>query len=213
MLGIHSELADQFEDLSSQRDAGTLGMWVFLSTEIMFFGVVFAAYTIFRIFHAEGFAEGSKLLELPLGAINTAVLLTSSLTMALAVHSGQTGKKTLTALFLLITMLLGLTFLGIKFTEYAHKFEEHLYPGSGFHFAGTHAADIRLFLWIYFTLTALHALHMSIGIGMLAILIVKTLQGKYSEGYYSPLEFGGLYWHFIDIVWIFLFPLLYLIVK
>jgi cytochrome c oxidase subunit 3 len=188
-------------------------MWVFLSTEIMFFGVVFAAYTIFRLFHASGFAEGSRLLDLSLGAINTAILLSSSLTMALAVHSAQSGKRKLIALFLLITMLLGLIFLGIKFTEYAHKFEEHLYPGAGFHFAGAHADDVRLFLWIYFTLTALHALHMIIGIGMLAILILKSLRGKYSEGYYSPIEFGGLYWHFIDTVWIFLFPLLYLIVK
>jgi cytochrome c oxidase subunit 3 len=212
MPETHSELAEQFEDLSQQRAAGTLGMWVFLSTEVMFFGVVFAAYTIFRLFHSAGFAEGSRLLDLPLGAINTAILLSSSLTMALAVHSAQTGKRKLIALFLLLTMLLGLAFLGIKFTEYAHKFEEHLYPGAGFHF-GAHTGDVRLFLWIYFTLTALHALHMIIGIGMLTILIVKSWQGKYSEKYYSPLEFGGLYWHFIDIVWIFLFPLLYLIVK
>ena len=210
-MNIHTNLAEQFEDLPQQHDAGSIGMWVFLSTEIMFFGGIFVAYTIFRILYPAAFAEGSRLLDLPRGTINTAILLTSSFTMASAVHAASKGKRKKLVVLLLVTMALGTIFLAIKGSEYIHIFDDRLFPGSGFAYAGAHTSGVRLFLWMYFLLTALHALHMIIGIIILGVLTYKSNLDKYTTGYYSPVEFGGLYWHFIDVVWIFLFPLLYLI--
>ena len=211
MTNIHSNVAEQFEDLPQQHDAGSIGMWIFLSTEVMFFGGIFVAYTIFRILYPAAFAEGSRLLDLPRGTINTAILLTSSFTMASAVHAAGKGRRKNLVVLLLLTMALGIAFLTIKSSEYIQVYEDHHFPGSGFLYAGPHVSEVRLFLWLYFLLTALHALHMIIGIIILGVLVYKSSKGKYSVEYYSPIEFSGLYWHFIDVVWIFLFPLLYLI--
>jgi cytochrome c oxidase subunit 3 len=204
-------LAHQFDDLTQQYEASNLGMWLFLLTEIMFFGGLFAGYTVYRTFYPAAFVEGSHHLDVLLGGINTAVLLGSSLTMALAVHAAQTGRRWPLVGLLLLTMLLGLVFLGIKSIEYGHKFAEHLVPGPQFAYAGPHAGQVQLFFGFYFGMTGMHALHMVIGIGLLAILTFLSWRGHFSPVYYTPVELLGLYWHFVDIVWIFLFPLLYLL--
>jgi cytochrome c oxidase subunit III len=201
----------QFDDVEQQYEAASLGIWVFLLTEIMFFGGLFTGYAVYRVAYPLAFAEGSQHLDIMLGGINTAVLIGSSLTMALAVHSTQVGERQTLVRFLLLTMLLGLVFLGIKGVEYAHKFEEHLVPGPGFVSEGPHAQQVQLFFGFYFSMTGMHALHMIIGIGLLAVLAWQAWHGRFSAAYFTPVELSGLYWHFVDIVWIFLFPLLYLL--
>jgi cytochrome c oxidase subunit 3 len=206
-----SALAHQFDDLAQQEEASNLGMWVFLLTEIMFFGGLFAGYTVYRSMYPSAFAAGSHHLDVLLGTINTAVLISSSLTMVLAVHAAQVGQRQQLTGFLLLTMLLGLVFLGIKAVEYAHKFEAHLFPGGPFVFEGPDAKQVQLFYSFYFGMTGMHALHMIIGIGLLGVLACLAWRGHFSASYYTPVETIGLYWHFVDIVWIFLFPLLYLL--
>ena len=211
MAATETVLAHHFDNLEQQREAGTLGMWIFLMTEVMFFGGLFTAYVIYRTRHAEGFASASAELDVTLGAINTAVLIGSSLTMALAVHAAQTGKRLSQAAFLLLTIALGLTFLLIKFFECKAKFDHELVPGLPFKDAGPQTYEWQTFFSIYFAMTGMHALHMIIGIGILAVLVRHAWRGRFSPEYYTPVELTGLYWHFVDIVWIFLFPLLYLI--
>ncbi|MFN0152636.1 MAG: cytochrome c oxidase subunit 3 family protein [bacterium] len=203
--------AHQFEDMEQQKEASSLGMWVFLVTEIMFFGGLFMAYLLYRWSYPEAFAHASHHLNVTLGGINTAVLIGSSLTMALAVRAAQTGKRRALVGFLIVTILLGAAFLGVKAVEYHHKFEEHLFPGANFHLDAPDAMNQQMFFFIYFCMTGLHALHMIVGIGVLVVLTVLSSRGRYSPAYHGPVEVAGLYWHFVDIVWIFLFPLLYLI--
>jgi cytochrome c oxidase subunit 3 len=214
-------VAHQFEDFEQQHEADSLGMWVFLATEIMFFGGLFAAYTIYRSLYLPAFEAGSRVLDAKLGATNTAVLIGSSLTMALAVWAAQTSKRKVLITCLLLTMLLGVVFLGIKFVEYSQKWEDHLVPGLNFapqgeilqHFQQRHAAvpEVELYFCFYFFMTGMHALHMIIGLGIMTVLVLEARRGRFSGSYYAPVEVSGLYWHFVDIVWIFLFPLLYLI--
>lgn len=207
----HAELAHHFDDLEQQYEAASLGMWVFLLTEIMFFGGLFAGYTVYRTAYPGAFAEGSHHLDLVLGSMNTAVLIGSSLTMALAVRAAQIGQRKALVTFLLCTLLLGLVFLSIKGVEYRHKFIEHLFPGSSFDYQGPNAGQVQIFFSFYIGMTGMHALHMIIGIGLMAVLALRAWQGRFSPTYYAPVEIVGLYWHFVDIVWIFLFPLLYLL--
>jgi len=205
-------LQHQFESPAQQKDAASLGMWIFLVTEILFFGGLFLAYTIYRWENARSFAHASLHMDIALGTINTVVLICSSLTMAMAVHSAATGKKRLLIGFLIATMLLGGAFLGIKAVEYTDHIRHHLFPGPGFHY--TVPADARaaeMFFSLYFAMTGLHALHMVVGLGLLTTLLVMARRGRFSPEYHTPVEISGLYWHFVDIVWIFLFPLLYLI--
>jgi cytochrome c oxidase subunit 3 len=203
--------AHQFDDLAQQHAADSLGMWAFLLTEVMFFGGLFLGYTVYRSAYPEAFAEASHHLDIWLGSINTAVLIGSSLSMALAVHSAQTNERRGLTRFLLLTILLGVVFLGIKGTEYLHKFEEDLIPGANFVYPGPHAHQVQLFFSFYFGMTGLHAFHMIAGIGLLVMLVWQAGRGRFSADYYAPVELIGLYWHFVDIVWIFLFPLLYLL--
>jgi cytochrome c oxidase subunit 3 len=207
----HTVPAHQFDDLGQQYEAANLGMWAFLATEILFFGGLFLGYTVYRAAYPAAFAEGSHHLDIMLGSINTAVLIGSSLTMALAVHSAQVGKRQALVGFLGLTMLLGLVFLSIKFVEYGHKFAEALVPGADFVYSGPSTPQVQLFFAFYFIMTGLHALHMVIGIGLLGVLAWLAWRDYFSAQYYTPVEIAGLYWHFVDIVWIFLFPLLYLI--
>jgi cytochrome c oxidase subunit 3 len=206
-----SALAHQFDDLAQQSAASSLGMWAFLLTEVMFFGGLFVGYMVYRTAYLAGFVAGSHHLDVLLGTLNTAVLISSSLTMALAVHAAQVDRRQLLSRFLLLTMLLGLVFLGIKGYEYWHKYHESLVPGLKFSYTGPYPQQVQLFLTFYFIMTGLHALHMVIGIGLLAVLAVLAWRGLFSAAYYTPVEVIGLYWHFVDIVWIFLYPLLYLI--
>ncbi len=205
------ELQHQFDTVEQQREASSLGMWVFLVTEILFFGGLFLAYTVYRSQYARAFAEASRHLDITLGTFNTAVLIVSSLTMALAVFSASTGRRRALLGFLLATMVLGGVFLGVKAVEYGHKFHDHLVPGSQFRFPGPYARPAEIFYSLYFAMTGLHAAHMVIGIGLLTVLVLQARKGRYGPDYNTPVEVCGLYWHFVDIVWIFLFPLLYLI--
>ena len=208
-----SHVAHQFDDDIQQYEASTLGMWAFLITEVMFFGGLFAGFFVYILGHAEAFAEGSKHLDLTLGTVNTIVLLGSSLTMALAVRSAQQGQRSGQMLFLILTMALGVVFLGIKSVEYAHKFEQHLVPGRSFLMEGSDTQSAQLFFSFYFAMTGVHALHMVVGVGLLLWLLGNAWRGKYTETYFTPVEVCGLYWHFVDIVWIFLFPTLYLVAR
>jgi cytochrome c oxidase subunit III len=204
-------LAHHFDDLEQQHEAGSLGMWLFLVTEILFFGGLFVAYTVYRWQYPAVFADASHEANVLLGGINTAVLLGSSLTMALAVHAGQKGDRRAIVLFLLLTILLGCAFLGIKSVEYHHKWETHHVPGPGFQYEGPHAREAQIYFLFYFFMTGMHALHMIIGVVLLAVIAWMAWRGSFTAEHSAPVEISGLYWHFVDIVWIFLFPLLYLI--
>jgi cytochrome c oxidase subunit 3 len=207
----HTALAHHFDNLEQQREAGSLGMWVFLVTEVMFFGGFFVAYIVYRLFNYEAFAEASAHLNWKLGALNTAVLIGSSLTMALAVYFAQVGSRRSLVACMSLTILLGLVFLVVKFVEYGDKFRDRLVPGYNFHWEGNYPRQAELFYSIYFGMTGLHALHMVIGIGVMLVLLYLSYRGRFTPEYHAPVELTGLYWHFVDIVWIFLFPLLYLI--
>jgi cytochrome c oxidase subunit 3 len=211
MSEVNMVPAHQFDDIGQQHEASWIGMWIFLATEVMFFGGMFTGYTVYRYFYPQAFAGASNHLDVLLGSVNTAVLICSSFTMALAVHSAEAGNNRAVVRFLLLTIILGSVFLGIKFFEYHTKFQEHLVPGSSFRFEGPLARTAQIFFSFYFAMTGMHALHMVIGIGLLAALIVKARHSRFSPSYYTPVEITGLYWHFVDIVWIFLFPLLYLV--
>jgi cytochrome c oxidase subunit III len=204
-------LKHHFDDMEQQKSAATLGMWIFLVTEIMFFGGLFVGYTVYRWRYPGAFAAASHEVDLPHGTINTIVLIGSSLTMALAVYFAQTNARKALVLCLVATMVLGTGFLGIKALEYAHKFEHHLFPGPSFHFEAADPGQAQIFFIFYFVMTGMHALHMIVGLGLLAVLVAMAARRKFSAEYNSPVEITGLYWHFVDIVWIFLFPLLYLI--
>jgi cytochrome c oxidase subunit III len=246
------ELYGQFQTLEQQKESASLGMWVFLITEILFFGGIFMAYTINRHAYPTAFGVGGNMLDLILGAANTVVLIASSLTMAMAVWSAQTSRKSLVTIFLILTLILGGVFLGVKVIEYKQKFDHHLIPGHNFDItycsrnpaacnlsatdlakekieikeaieAETRPGDpeengivalnahAQLYFSLYFGMTGLHALHMVIGAGLLLWLIIESHKGRFDANYNTPVENIGLYWHFVDIVWIFLFPLLYLI--
>jgi len=207
-------LKHHFADLEHQKASSTFGMWLFLVTEIMFFGGLFAVYLVYRLTYYNAFVAGSQTMEIDLGAINTAVLICSSLTMVMSVHFAKAGNRKLTAIFLLLTLLLGLGFLGIKAVEYHAHWVHHEVPGLNFDFEHQGNYDPRhvaIFFSLYFAMTGMHALHMVIGAGLLIWLMIANARGQFSAEYNSPVEMVGLYWHFVDLIWIYLFPLLYLI--
>ena len=246
----HPALVHHFDDLEQQKEASTFGMWVFLLTEIMMFGGLFAAYLIYRIKYYDAFVAGSSSIDVKWGFINTLVLIGSSLTMALAVSAAQRGIVRLQQIFIVLTMILGVVFLGIKAIEYDQKYVEHHIPGGIFgtfdpvtkyggedniaqqeqerlekgskerpalspeaaeQAAKQTAKQTEIFFCFYFAMTGLHALHMIIGLVLMTYLLIRVSRREFGPQYYTPVELGGLYWHFVDIVWIFLFPLLYLI--
>jgi cytochrome c oxidase subunit III len=203
--------AHQFNDAEQQRDAVTMGMWVFLVTEIMFFGGLFASYVVYRALYPMAFAVASQALDIKLGTLNTAVLLVSSFTMVVAVFGSQTGRRRPLVGGLALTITLGLIFLAIKFYEYYQKYVEHHIPGPSFAFPEPYTKPAKMYFTLYFAMTGLHAAHMIVGCGLLTFLIVMARRGRFTPEYHSPVEISGLYWHFVDIIWIFLYPLLYLI--
>ncbi|HLG17412.1 MAG TPA: cytochrome c oxidase subunit 3 family protein [Blastocatellia bacterium] len=208
----HPALAHHFESLEQQREAGTLGMWTFLITEIMFFGGLFMAYILYRSKFPHSFTVASAHLDWHVGFANTVVLICSSLTMALAVYYAQVGKRKPLLGFLTFTILLGATFLVVKGFEYHKKYTDHLIPGMGFKWEGNgDPRQVQMFYWIYFAMTGVHALHMVVGIGVMTVIFLMARRGRFTPEYHSPVELSGLYWHFVDIIWIFLFPLLYLL--
>jgi len=206
-----SALAHQFDSLEQQKESSTLGMWFFLAQEMLFFGGLFVTYLLFRWRDPTAFAAGSHELDILLGGFNTVVLIGSSLTMAMAVHSAQTDKQRQLVGYLVATGALGLVFLVVKYFEYSAKWHHHLIPGAAFHFAEPIGGRAELFFSLYFAMTGMHALHMVIGVAVLAWILARARTGEFGARYYNPVECFGLYWHFVDIVWIFLFPLLYLI--
>jgi cytochrome c oxidase subunit 3 len=207
----HPKLQHHFETMQQQKEASTLGMWLFLLTEVLFFGGLFFAYLLYRMWYFEAFAEASRTIQILPGLINTAVLIASSLTMALGVRAAQTSQRSATVRWLIATIFLGLVFLGIKVYEYADKFEHHHVPGANFISESPWAAQEQIFFSLYFTMTGLHALHMIVGVVMMSVITWMAHKGKFDSTYYTPVEMAGLYWHFVDLVWIYLFPLLYLV--
>lgn len=207
-------LVHHFDDMGQQKEAATLGMWGFLITEILFFGGLITSYIVLRGLYPNVFLYGSHHLDWKLGGLNTLVLLCSSLTMAFAVHASSEGKRDASFRYLILTILFGTVFLGIKYIEYKAKVDHHLIPGSAsFTFDPTHVdpGHAQIFFFMYFAMTGVHALHMIVGIGLVAWIARNVRKGTYTTEYYSPVEITGLYWHFVDIVWIFLYPLLYLV--
>jgi cytochrome c oxidase subunit 3 len=216
-----------FATEEQQREAGSFGMWLFLLTEIMFFGGLFFAYLLYRNWYYDAFVTASNQLSVPLGAANTAILITSGFFMALAVWAAEVRKKAMLVLFLVLTTLFGFAFLGIKADEYHEKYEKHHIPGASFDvsefinpaayglnekpLAPDAAQKTQMFFFLYFAMTGMHALHMVLGLGLLFWLLARAQRGDFTAGYVAPIENFGLYWHFVDIVWLFLFPLLYLI--
>ena len=208
----HPWLQHHFDNMEQQAEASTLGMWVFLCTEILFFGGLFMAYLVYRHASPEGWQEASFELNRFWGTTNTLVLICSSLTMALAVRAAQTSQSARTQVaWLLGTMVFGAAFLGIKAIEYYDKFKHHHVPGPHFHWDGHYPKPAEQFYSLYFAMTGLHALHMIIGLGIMTVIAVMAWRKTFDAEYYTPVEVAGLYWHFVDIVWIFLFPLLYLV--
>lgn len=211
MANGDTAVAPQFDDAEQQRTASNLGIWIFLATEILFFGVLFAAYAITRVRFPEAFAAGSRLTNLPLAGTNTAVLVTSSLTMALGVHAARHGARRALVGWLGLTVALGCAFLAIKAVEYRFDYLEHLVPSLDFRYAGPQADQVELFFYLYFFITGVHALHVLIGIGCIATIAVMASRDKFSPAYYTPVDVTGLYWHLVDVIWLFVFPILYLV--
>jgi cytochrome c oxidase subunit 3 len=206
-------LQHHFDNMEEQFESSTLGMWVFLLTEIMFFGGMFGAYTVYRSMYPEAFASTSQHMNPKWGAINTAVLIVSSLTMALAVRAARLGQQKALQLLLIATMFFGLCFLGVKAIEYHEHWDDFKVPGWHWNYDKEpqfeHQAQIMF--CFYFFMTGFHALHMIIGVSLMLVILFMARRGTFGPKYFGPVEISGLYWHFVDIVWIFLFPLLYLI--
>lgn len=208
---LTQSLENPFHDPETQQAAARFGMWIFLGTEVMFFGALFLGYTYYRHLYGHLFEEASRHLDETLGALNTAVLLTSSYFMARAVEAAKEGERTALLWRLGATIVLGLAFLSVKFLEWSMEVSHGEFPGPDFRFPGPVTGPARIFFSFYFTMTGTHALHMIVGIGVLSVLFVMAWRGRFSRRYHTPVEIAGLYWHFVDIIWIFLFPLLYLV--
>lgn len=206
-----AHLQHHFVDSEQQSDAAKLGMWVFLLTEVLLFGGLFCFYAIYRSWYPEMFVNAHQHLNVLLGGTNTIVLITSSVTMALAIRSMQLGRQREAMWNLVATLSLAAMFLVIKYFEYAHKIHLGQLPGKYYTFAGIEGTNPHVFFSVYFLMTGLHGLHVIGGMGVITWMIRRTRRGDFSAAYYTPLELTGLYWHLVDLIWIFLFPLLYLI--
>lgn len=215
-LAHPAHLAHHFDTPEQQRSAAKLGMWLFLLTEILLFSGLFTAYAAFHTMQPKAFHIGSKELDVVLGTINTVVLICSSLTMALGVHAAQRGHSRATVGFLVTTILLAGVFLVIKYFEYHHKFELGLGPGMFYHphpeaHIPADQPHVRTFFSVYFMLTGLHGIHVIAGMLAIAWIAFRAARRQFSAAYNTPVELVGLYWHLVDLIWIYLFPLLYLI--
>ncbi len=206
-----SHVYHHFVDAHQQFDASKMGMWIFLGTEILFFGGLFAAYIIFRSWYPQAFIDGSNALDKLVGGADTLDLILSSLTMALAIHSIQTNKQKLTIIYLGITFILGAVFIGSHIIEWLDNFSHGMYPGSAYAYKGITDSHAYVFFSLYYLMTGLHGIHVLVGMGLMAWLMVKTKRGRFSNEYFTPVEITGLYWHLVDIFWIFLLPLFYLV--
>ncbi len=218
LVVTHFPLAHHFENLDQQRDAESLGMWVYIATEVLIFAALFTGYFAYRIWYAKDFEAASGRLNVLIGSLNTVVLLTSSLTMALSLYAARVNRQRMLVTCLGLTCLLGLTFMGFKAVEYLDDYREKLVPGTTPYYFDPQEwaeqqvdpAHVQLFLAFYYILTGIHAAHMAVGIGWISVIIALAYRGRFSPLHYMPIEILALYWHFVDIVWIFLLPLLYL---
>lgn len=209
--GVEFHVAHHFDKADTQFDAGRFGVWLFLVTEILFFGGMFCAFFVFRSWYLDSFIEAHHHLDKVMGAVNTIVLIFSSLTMALGVRAAQMSDQKKCSHMLLITMACAAIFLVVKYFEYSHKIHEGLLPGVYFTAEGFEHANAGIFFAVYFMMTGVHGLHVLIGIGLIAWIWKLNAEGRFSSRYYAPVENVGLYWHLVDLIWIFLFPLLYLV--
>jgi len=201
----------QFATLEQQAEVAVFGMWVFLATEVLFFGGMLFSYAVYRGMFPDGFAEAGRHTKIVIGTVNTVILLTSSFVVAWGVHLAERGRGRGVAVLLGVAALFGIAFLGLKGLEYYQEWDEGLVPGLRFEEQGPHAQAIELFYFLYFMLTGVHGLHVTIGVVLLGTMAVRAWRGAFSSGYYTPVEVSGLYWHFVDIAWIFLYPLIYLV--
>jgi cytochrome c oxidase subunit 3 len=206
-----SRLAHHFPDMKTQEHAARMGMWLFLSTEILLFAVLFTAYAVYRFLFPVGFEEASKLAHVSMGATNTVVLITSSLTAALAIHYARHGENRKVVGLLAITIGFGALFMVLKGYEYYHHYLAGQLPGKLYHYAGVQGPGVSMYFTVYFLMTGLHGLHVLIGMTLLGWVAMRAARGEFGPGYYTPVELTGLYWHLVDLIWIFLFPLLYLV--
>lgn len=204
---------EQFDDLTQQRHADLMGMWIFLATELMLFGGIFTSFVVYRYSYPEAFAEAATHLDLMLGTLNTVLLVTSSLFMALAERAANAEQKRLTLIFLLVTLGIAVVFLGIKGYEWHHEYSEGLMPilGLEFTYPGQHADRAQMFFNFYYVLTGLHAVHMSMGMLMLTVMVVFTLRWRDPARLGRQIQINGLYWAFVDVVWVFIFTSQYLL--
>ncbi|WP_372637857.1 cytochrome c oxidase subunit 3 family protein [Fodinibius sp.] len=200
-----------FVDADQQFDAAKMGMWIFLVTEILMFGGLFAAYIVYRLWYPELFVMASEQLDTFWGGVNTVVLIGSSLTVAMAIKSAQLNQKKNISINLLITLALAAVFMVIKYFEWTHKFDLGIFPGKFYAFEGIDHPKANVFFSLYYLMTGLHGIHVIIGMGLMTWLLVRSSKRHFNSEYYSPIEITGLYWHLVDIIWIFLFPLFYLI--
>ncbi len=210
-MQAESHVAHHFPNLRQQEHAARLGMWLFLATELLLFGGLFTAYSVYRFLYAESFAEGSAHLSVAAGTINTIVLITSSLSVALAFHLARGGRGRAAAISLAITLVFAVLFLCIKAWEWTHDFQEGFLPGRYFSSSEFQAVGAPMFFTLYFIMTGLHGLHVLVGMVVLAVLMFRCWRGDYDGGYTTPVELGGMYWHLVDLIWIFLYPLFYLV--
>jgi cytochrome c oxidase subunit 3 len=211
-LSPHFHTAHHFDSADTQFDSGRMGVWLFLVTEVLFFGGLFCAFAIYRSWYFDSFVAAHHHLDKVMGGVNTLVLICSSLTMALAVRSAQTNNKKLTTALLAVTLLCAMGFLVVKYFEYSHKVHDGLLPGKYFTHGGAGAVPFQgIFFAVYFMMTGIHGLHVVIGMGLILWILLRNERGEFSSRYYAPVENVGLYWHLVDLVWIYLFPLLYLV--
>jgi len=206
-----AHVAHHFENAEKQRSAARLGMWLFLATEVLLFTALFAAYGVYRYLYSTAFSEASRHIETWIGVTNTVVLVTSSFTVAIGLHFATRGKGRLTALFFGLSVLLALVFLGFKAVEYTHHFQEGQLPGRFYTYPEVQGAGASLFFTLYFLITGLHGIHVVIGMTVLTVVGILSWRGRFSAAYHTPVELAGLYWHLVDLIWIFVFPLIYLI--
>jgi cytochrome c oxidase subunit 3 len=206
-----SPLQHHFADMEQQRESAKLGMWLFLLTEVLLFGGLFCAYAIYRAWHPEMFSNAHTLLNVWLGGTNTVVLITSSVTMALAIRSLQLNQKKQAIWFIYSTIALAAVFMVIKYFEYSHKIHLGQLPGKYYTFQGLEGTNPHIFFSVYFMMTGLHGFHVLCGMVVMFWLIKRIKANEFNSEYYTPVEMTGLYWHLVDLIWIFLFPLFYLI--
>jgi cytochrome c oxidase subunit III len=211
MANSHVSTAMQFEDLEQEHDTAQLGMWTFLATEVLFFGVLFIAYTISRLLHPQGFAEACEETDLWSGGIETFVLITSSMTMAFAVRAAKLGWHLWAFRLIIVTIALGTAFLTIHIMGYISHYHEGLVPGAYFTYKSPYASQVELFFFLYYVMTGFHLLHLSVGLIVLTVMAVMAWRRSFSPEYYTPIEITALYWDFVDIVWVFLFTSFYLV--